>query len=127
MIEVAQVNMDVLSIVNHLKDHLKRVFTMINGILDLSAEEKNPTKTSANLSEQTEKVLATLAPREEMILRMRFGIGQRASSFEDLARQFSLTRERIRRIELEALRKMRERTRSLYSRASFATFSTSEP
>ena len=73
------------------------------------------------------KVLATLAPREEMILRMRFGIGQRASSFEDLSRQFSLTRERIRRIELEALRKMRERTRSLYSRASFATFSTSEP
>jgi RNA polymerase primary sigma factor len=100
---------------------------MINGILDRSAKEKNPTKTSANLSEQTEKVLATLAPREEMILRMRFGIGQRASSFEDLARQFSLTRERIRQIELEALRKMRERTRSLYSRASFATFSTSEP
>ena len=119
--------MDVLNTVNHLKDHLKRALGMINHILDRSAEEESPTKTSANLDEQTEKVLATLAPREEMILRMRFGIGQRASSVEDLSRQFSLTPERIRRIELEALRKMRERTRSLYSRASFVTFSTSEP
>ena len=94
---------------------------MVNDTLDRSAEERSPRKASANLGEQTEKVLSTLAPREEMILRMRFGIGQRAGTHEELSRQFSLTRERIRQIEVETLRKIRERTRSFYSRASFST------
>ena len=76
------------------------------------------------LGEQTEKILSTLAPREEMILRMRFGIGQKVSTLEELSRQFSLTRELVRQIEVRALRKVRERTRSIHSRASFGTFST---
>jgi DNA-directed RNA polymerase sigma subunit (sigma70/sigma32) len=99
---------------------------MVNDILGRSAEERNPKRAPANLGVQTEKVLSTLAPREEMILRMRFGIGQRVGTLKELSRQFSLTCERIRQIEAEALRKVRERTRSLYSRASFATFSTSD-
>jgi RNA polymerase primary sigma factor len=96
---------------------------MVNHILARLAEEKNPKKASVNLSEQTERILSTLAPREEMILRLRFGIGRRAGTFEELSRQFSLTCESIRQIEVQALRKMRERTRSFYSRPSFATFS----
>jgi DNA-directed RNA polymerase specialized sigma subunit len=67
------------------------------------------------LGEQMRKVLSTLTPREEMILRMRFGIGRRAGQLGDLSRQFSLTRKRIRQIEMEALRKLREKTRCFYS------------
>ena len=69
----------------------------------------------AYLGEQMRKVLSTLPPREEMILRMRFGIGRRAGQLGDLSRQFSLTRKRIRQIEVEALRKLREKTRCFYS------------
>jgi RNA polymerase primary sigma factor len=65
------------------------------------------------LEEQVEKILSTLAPREEMILRMRFGIGQRAGTLKELSGQFSLTCERIRQIELKALRKVRGSARSL--------------
>jgi RNA polymerase primary sigma factor len=61
------------------------------------------------------KVLSTLTPREEMILRMRFGIGRRAGQLGDRIRQFSLTRKRIRQIEVGALRKLREKTRCFYS------------
>jgi RNA polymerase primary sigma factor len=100
---------------------------MINDIPDRLAEKRSSRKASANLGEQTEKVLSTLAPREEMILRMRFGIGQRAGTHEELSQQFSLTRARVRQIEVEALRKLRERTRSFYPRASIAIFSTREP
>jgi DNA-directed RNA polymerase specialized sigma subunit len=67
------------------------------------------------LGEQMRKVLSTLPPREEMILRMRFGIGRRAGQLGDLSRQFSLTRKRIRQIEVGALRKLREKTRCFYS------------
>jgi DNA-directed RNA polymerase sigma subunit (sigma70/sigma32) len=98
---------------------------MTNGIRR-SVETGNSRRAPAHLGEQTTKVLSTLPPREEMILRMRFGIGRRAGSLEDLSRQFSLTYEGIRQIEVEALRKVRQRTRSFYSRASFATFITSE-
>jgi DNA-directed RNA polymerase sigma subunit (sigma70/sigma32) len=91
---------------------------MDNDILQRFAEERTPRKTSTNLSEQTEKVLSTLAPREEMILRMRFGIGRRAGNLEDLSRQFSLKCKRIRQIEVEALRKLREKTRCFYSETS---------
>jgi hypothetical protein len=57
---------------------------------------------------------------------MRFGIGQRAGALMELSWQFSLTCERIRQIELNALRKVRERTRSLVSGASFVTFGTGD-
>ena len=68
---------------------------------------------SLNLSEQTRKVLATLTPREEKILRMRFGIGEKADhTLEEVGSDFAVTRERIRQIEAKALRKLRHPTRS---------------
>jgi RNA polymerase primary sigma factor len=66
-----------------------------------------------NLSEQTQKVLSTLTPREEKVLRMRFGIGERADhTLEEVGRDFDVTRERIRQIEAKALRKLRHPSRS---------------
>ena len=68
---------------------------------------------SLNLSEQTRKVLATLTPREEKVLRMRFGIGEKADhTLEEVGQDFAVTRERIRQIEAKALRKLRHPTRS---------------
>ncbi len=67
----------------------------------------------SNLGEQTRKVLATLTPREEQILRMRFGIGQKTDyTLEEVGKQFAVTRERIRQIEAKALRKLRQTGRS---------------
>jgi RNA polymerase primary sigma factor len=68
---------------------------------------------SMNLAEQTRKSLATLTPREEKVLRMRFGIGEKADhTLEEVGRDFHVTRERIRQIEAKALRKLRHPTRS---------------
>jgi RNA polymerase primary sigma factor len=68
---------------------------------------------SQNLAEQTRKVLATLTPREEKVLRMRFGIGEKADhTLEEVGQDFAVTRERIRQIEAKALRKLRHPTRS---------------
>jgi DNA-directed RNA polymerase sigma subunit (sigma70/sigma32) len=120
--KVAQVHIDKLSIFGHVKGILSGYLRMIRHNRRSLERIANSNKISTNLSEQTKKVLSTLAPREEMILRMRFGIGRRAGNLEDLSRQFSLTYERIRQIEVEALRKVRQRTRSFYSKASFGTF-----
>ncbi len=66
-----------------------------------------------NLSEQTRRVLATLTPREEKVLRMRFGIGEKSDhTLEEVGNDFEVTRERIRQIEAKALRKLRHPTRS---------------
>jgi len=66
-----------------------------------------------NLQEQTKKVLATLTPREEQVLRMRFGIGERSDhTLEEVGQKFAVTRERIRQIEAKALRKLRHPSRS---------------
>jgi len=66
-----------------------------------------------NLSEQTGKVLSTLTSREEKVLRMRFGIGEKADhTLEEVGRDFDVTRERIRQIEAKALRKLRHPSRS---------------
>ena len=71
------------------------------------------TAIQSNLGEQTRKVLATLTPREEQILRMRFGIGQKTDyTLEEVGKQFAVTRERIRQIEAKALRKLRQTGRS---------------
>ncbi len=65
-----------------------------------------------DLAEQTRKVLATLTPREEKILRMRFGIGETSEhTLEEVGNDFSVTRERIRQIEAKALRKLRHPSR----------------
>ena len=66
-----------------------------------------------NLGEQTRRVLTTLTPREEKVLRMRFGIGEKSDhTLEEVGRDFSVTRERIRQIEAKALRKLRHPSRS---------------
>jgi len=68
---------------------------------------------NANLADQTRSVLATLAPREERVLKMRFGIGERANhTLEEVGQDFDVTRERIRQIEAKALRKLRHPSRS---------------
>ncbi len=67
----------------------------------------------ANLRETTTRVLASLTPREERVLRMRFGIGLNTDhTLEEVGQQFSVTRERIRQIEAKALRKLKHPSRS---------------
>jgi RNA polymerase primary sigma factor len=81
-------------------------------------EDKNAVSPSEmvinmNLSDQTRRVLATLTPREEKVLRMRFGIGETSDhTLEEVGQDFSVTRERIRQIEAKALRKLRHPSRS---------------
>jgi len=81
-------------------------------------EDKNvPTPSEAvimgNLSDQTRKVLSTLTPREEKVLRMRFGIGEKSDhTLEEVGQDFEVTRERIRQIEAKALRKLRHPSRA---------------
>jgi RNA polymerase primary sigma factor len=66
-----------------------------------------------NLAEQCRRVLATLTPREEKVLRMRFGIGEESDhTLEEVGQDFNVTRERIRQIEAKALRKLRHPSRS---------------
>jgi len=66
-----------------------------------------------NLSDHTAKVLATLTPREERVLRMRFGIGEKSDhTLEEVGQDFAVTRERIRQIEAKALRKLRHPSRA---------------
>ena len=67
----------------------------------------------SNLRETTTRVLASLTPREERVLRMRFGIGMNTDhTLEEVGQQFSVTRERIRQIEAKALRKLKHPSRS---------------
>jgi RNA polymerase primary sigma factor len=67
----------------------------------------------SNLAEKTREVLSTLTPREEKVLRMRFGIGEKSDhTLEEVGRDFAVTRERIRQIEAKALHKLRHPTRS---------------
>ena len=66
-----------------------------------------------NLSDQTSRVLASLTPREEKVLRMRFGIGEKSDhTLEEVGQDFNVTRERIRQIEAKALRKLRHPSRA---------------
>ncbi|ABA89914.1 RNA polymerase sigma-70 factor RpoD [Syntrophotalea carbinolica DSM 2380] len=66
-----------------------------------------------NLSDQTSRVLASLTPREEKVLRMRFGIGEKSDhTLEEVGQDFAVTRERIRQIEAKALRKLRHPSRA---------------
>ena len=65
------------------------------------------------MAEQTRKVLATLTPREEKVVRMRYGIGEKSDhTLEEVGQVFDVTRERIRQIEAKALRKLGHPSRS---------------
>ena len=76
----------------------------------------------SNLRETTTRVLASLTPREERVLRMRFGIGMNTDhTLEEVGQQFSVTRERIRQIEAKALRKLKHPSRSRKLRRSSTT------
>jgi RNA polymerase primary sigma factor len=82
-------------------------------IEDKSITSPSDAVISVNLAEQTRKVLATLTPREEKVLRMRFGIGEKSDhTLEEVGQDFEVTRERIRQIEAKALRKLRHPSRS---------------
>jgi len=88
---------------SHLGDFIedKRIVAPSDAVINL------------NLQEQTKKVLATLTPREEQVLRMRFGIGEKSDhTLEEVGQKFAVTRERIRQIEAKALRKLRHPSRS---------------
>ena len=87
--------------------HLGDLIEDKNAILPIDAAIQS------NLRETTTRVLASLTPREERILRMRFGIGMNTDhTLDEVGQQFSLTRERIRQIEAKALRKLKHPSRS---------------
>ncbi|MBJ94727.1 MAG: RNA polymerase sigma factor RpoD [Rickettsiales bacterium] len=87
-------------------------------IEDVKAESPAEALLSRDLGDQIEKLLATLTPREERVLRMRFGVGRNTDhTLEEVGRDFSVTRERIRQIEAQALRKLRAPSRSKRIRA----------
>jgi RNA polymerase primary sigma factor len=93
---------------NHIGDFLE----------DKSQSTPSESVINTNLSEQTVKALATLTPREEKVLRMRFGIGEKSDhTLEEVGQNFDVTRERIRQIEAKALRKLRHPSRSKKLRA----------
>ncbi len=82
-------------------------------IEDKSAINPAEAVINMNLSDQTRRVLKTLTPREEKVLRMRFGIGEMSDhTLEEVGQDFEVTRERIRQIEAKALRKLRHPSRS---------------
>jgi len=82
-------------------------------IEDKNAVQPLDAAIQANLRETTTRVLASLTPREERVLRMRFGIGMNTDhTLEEVGQQFSVTRERIRQIEAKALRKLKHPSRS---------------
>jgi RNA polymerase primary sigma factor len=88
---------------SHLGDFIedKKICTPMEAVVGL------------NLAEQTSNMLATLTPREEKVLRKRFGIGEKTDhTLEEVGRDFEVTRERIRQIEAKALRKLRHPSRS---------------
>jgi RNA polymerase primary sigma factor len=87
-------------------------------IEDASAQNPAEVVQEMGLVNQTDKALATLTPREEKILRMRFGIGEKSDhTLEEVGKTFNVTRERIRQIEAKALKKLRHPSRSKKLRA----------
>jgi RNA polymerase primary sigma factor len=91
---------------------------------DFIEDESLPTPiervTASDLHRQTHRVLGSLTPREEQVLRLRFGIDERTDfTLEEVGTRFSVTRERIRQIESKALRKLRHSTRSRFLRSFY--------
>jgi len=86
---------------------------LVDFIEDKKIASPGEATVNRNLKEQTKKILSTLTPREEKVLRMRFGIGKKANyTLEEVGQDFNVTRERIRQIEAIALRKLRHPSRS---------------
>jgi RNA polymerase primary sigma factor len=86
---------------------------LVDFIADTRTANPQEAIINENLADQTRRVLATLLPREEKVLKMRFGIGERANhTLEEVGQDFEVTRERIRQIEAKALRKLRHPSRS---------------
>ena len=82
-------------------------------IEDRSAVSPSEAVINLDLKEQTESVLKTLTPREEKVIKMRFGVGDGSEhTLEEVGQNFAVTRERIRQIEAKALRKLRHPGRS---------------
>jgi RNA polymerase sigma factor (sigma-70 family) len=93
------------------------------GDLIEDSDRQNPFESTvdANLAVQTRKILALLTPREEKVLRMRFGIGEKKDhTLDEISRDFKITRERIRQIEAQALEKL-QRSKYRHSLKSFLT------
>tara|TARA_Y100001954_G_scaffold231175_1_gene280057 strand:+ start:1068 stop:3374 length:2307 start_codon:yes stop_codon:yes gene_type:complete len=91
-------------------------------IEDKNAVQPLDAAIQGNLRETTTRVLASLTPREERVLRMRFGIGMNTDhTLEEVGQQFSVTRERIRQIEAKALRKLKHPSRSRMLRSFLDT------
>ncbi|MCA9540882.1 MAG: RNA polymerase sigma factor RpoD, partial [Myxococcales bacterium] len=91
-------------------------------IEDVSVTSPDDTTTRSLMSEETGRVLDTLSPREAKVLRLRFGIGVRSDhTLEEVGQVFDLTRERIRQIEAQAIRKLRQTHRSRALRTFFET------
>jgi RNA polymerase sigma factor (sigma-70 family) len=105
-------------------DELDELFNTFSSagieIIDWDRQVVSPAEAAINLNlrEQTESVLKTLTPREETIIKMRFGVGDgREHTLEEVGQRFAVTRERIRQIEAKALRKLRHPSRSQKLRA----------
>ncbi len=92
---------------NHSSGHIYLTLKDENAVIPIDAAIQS------NLRQTTTKILSSLTPREERVLRMRFGIGMNSDhTLEEVGQQFSVTRERIRQIEAKALRKLKHPSRS---------------
>jgi len=102
---------DPLSLENPVGDDEES--TIADFIEDKNAVSPLSAALHSNLKDITTRILSSLTPREERVLRMRFGIGMNTDhTLEEVGKQFSVTRERIRQIEAKALKKLRHPTRS---------------
>ena len=107
----------ILKTLSSLGVKVERILVVASPKLDLIACSKGASafvsSIKSNLGEATTKILSTLTPREERVLRMRFGVGMNTDhTLEEVGLQFSVTRERIRQIEAKALRKLKHPSRS---------------
>jgi RNA polymerase primary sigma factor len=105
---------EIVELVNGLHLHNNRIEALIDQLYGINRRVMQiDSAIQENLKETTTRVLASLTPREERVLRMRFGIGMNTDhTLEEVGQQFSVTRERIRQIEAKALRKLKHPSRS---------------
>lgn len=113
------------------KNEEQGIVSLLNHIFGRGSVEAGEPPTPERMEElkkQAVAVLATLTPREEKVLRMRFGIMEKPKSIEEVGQDFFVTRERIRQIEAKALKKMRNpiRRRAILSGDSILTPETSK-